>query len=58
MMNSPDSIKELKRIGLLSKSKEVYLICHEPKDDYCHRRIVKELIELGLDRGWIKEVKE
>jgi len=54
MTHSSDAMRELRRIAGLAKTKEVILICHEPKDDYCHRRIVKELIELAIDRGWSK----
>ena len=53
ILNGTESMKELKRIGLLSKDQDVYLLCHEATEEYCHRRILRELIELGLDRGWI-----
>jgi uncharacterized protein YeaO (DUF488 family) len=58
IMRGAESLAELKRIAIISKQlngkRVVYLICHERDDRFCHRRIVKELMELGLDRGWIK----
>ena len=54
VLNDPVSISELSRLGRLSNEKDVYLLCHESTEEYCHRRILKELILLGLDRGWIQ----
>jgi len=53
IMRNSESFKELKRIGKLSKEKDVYLLCHEKDEAYCHRRIVREIIELGIGAGWI-----
>jgi len=39
-------LKRIRNIGRTLKGKRVvYLICHEPTDEYCHRRILKELME-------------
>jgi len=49
ILHDSDSLSEmrnLKRIARGLKGKRVvYLICHEPTDEYCHRRILKELME-------------
>jgi len=39
-------LKRIRDIGRKLKGRRVvYLICHEPTDDFCHRRILKELME-------------
>jgi len=42
------ALSEMRRIKNISKQlkgkRVVYLICHEPTDDFCHRRILKELM--------------
>jgi len=49
ILNNPLSISELKRIRDIGRQlrgkRMVYLICHERTDDYCHRRILQELME-------------
>jgi len=49
ILRNGEALSELKRIrniGRLLKGKRVvYLICHEPTDKYCHRRILQELME-------------
>jgi len=58
IMNGVKSMEELRRIAKISTERKgkrvVYLICHEATDDYCHRRILKELMELAVSRGWCK----
>jgi len=39
------SIESIRKLKELSKEKDVYLICHEVDDTYCHRRILKEIME-------------
>jgi len=53
VLNDSVSMNELRRIGRLSKEKDVYLLCHEKEETYCHRRIVREIIEMGIGAGWI-----
>jgi len=44
-----EEMRRLKRISRQLKGKRVvYLICHEPTEDYCHRRLVKELMRYEL----------
>jgi len=54
ILHDSEALGELRRIKRKSKELKgkriVYLICHEPTDEYCHRRIVKELIE-NFDLG-------
>lgn len=49
ILGNSESISELKRIRDIGKElngrRVVYLICHERTDDYCHRRILQELME-------------
>lgn len=43
------ALRRIKNIGKQRKGKRVvYLICHEPTDAYCHRRIVAELLKVDL----------
>jgi len=44
MENKKDLIKELKT---RSDSEVITLLCWEKNDDFCHRRLLKELIEKG-----------
>ena len=48
MLRDSKAISELKRIRDIGKQlngkRVVYLICHEHTDDYCHRRILQELM--------------
>lgn len=48
ILRDSKALAELRRIKRISKElngrRVVYLLCHEPTDEYCHRRIVKELI--------------
>ena len=48
MLNDSVSISELKRIRNIGRQlngkRVIYLICHERTDDYCHRRILRELM--------------
>jgi len=37
--------KTMKELKAISMEKDVYLICKEPTDEYCHRRLLKEYIE-------------
>lgn len=49
ILRDSEAIKELKRIRDISRElkgrRVVYLICVEATDDYCHRRILQELME-------------
>jgi len=49
ILHSSEALGEMRRIKNIGKElkgkRVVYLICHEPTDDYCHRRILKELME-------------
>ena len=49
ILRSSEALAQLRRIKNIGKQRNgkrvVYLICHEPTDAYCHRRIVKELME-------------
>ena len=46
ILHNTKALGELKRIRGVGRQlrgrRVVYLICHEPTDDYCHRRILKE----------------
>jgi len=48
ILRDSKAISELKRIRDIGKQlngkRVVYLICHERTDDYCHRRILQELM--------------
>jgi len=52
ILRNGEALAELRRIKKISKERNgkrvVYLICHEPTDAYCHRRIVAELLKLDL----------
>jgi len=52
ILRNSEALAELRRIKKISKERNgkriVYLICHEPTDAYCHRRIVAELLKLDL----------
>ena len=45
IMHSSGRLAELRRIKALGENMDVYLICHERLDAYCHRRVLKELID-------------
>lgn len=49
VLGDSEAISELKRIRDIGRElngkRVVYLICHEHTDDYCHRRILQELME-------------
>ena len=42
--NSPDALKEIKRIKAISDKKDVYLVCYE-RNPPCHRFILLDVIE-------------
>ncbi len=48
ILRDSKALAEMRRIKAISKElngkRVVYLLCHEPTDEYCHRRIVQELI--------------
>jgi len=52
MLRRAEPIAALRRLRGINKQlkgkRVVYLICHETTDEYCHRRILKELIEMEL----------
>jgi len=54
ILHSSEALGEMRRVKNIGKElkgkRVVYLICHEPTDDYCHRRILKELM-LKYDLG-------
>jgi len=54
ILHDSKALGELRRIKRKSKELKgkriVYLICHEPTDNYCHRRIIKELMK-NFDLG-------
>jgi len=49
ILHSSEALGEMRRIKRISKElngkRVVILICHEPSDEFCHRRILKELME-------------
>ncbi|MFA5033810.1 MAG: DUF488 family protein [bacterium] len=44
-MEDPERQQAIKKIAELSEKKTVTLLCWEESDEYCHRRLLKELIE-------------
>ena len=49
ILRDSNALAEMRRIKRISKElngkRVVYLLCHEPTDEYCHRRIIKELMD-------------
>jgi len=49
ILHSSEALGEMRRIKRISKElngkRLVILICHEPTDEFCHRRILKDLME-------------
>lgn len=58
MLRGDKSMAEVRRLARKSMEmngkRVVYLICYEKEDDYCHRRLLKDLIEFAIARGWHK----
>jgi len=52
ILRSSEALGEMRRLKRISRQlkgkRVVYLICHEPIEDYCHRRLVKELMRYEL----------
>lgn len=44
-MTAPEKQRLIREIAELSKKRNVTLLCWEESDEYCHRRLLKELIE-------------
>ncbi|MFA5034033.1 MAG: DUF488 family protein [bacterium] len=44
-MENPERQQSIRKIAELSGEKAVTLLCWEKSDEYCHRRLLKELIE-------------
>lgn len=42
-------VKLIKNLAERSKTETITLLCKEPTDEHCHRRLLKELIEMAAD---------
>jgi len=45
IVRSSKALETIRKLKEIAKTKDVYLICHEVEDTFCHRRILKDIME-------------
>lgn len=46
---NPEAQRQLRQVAAKAKVRDVWLVCYEKDDTYCHRRLLKEFLENEVD---------
>jgi hypothetical protein len=60
MLENDNAIKKMFELIILSKDKDIYLVCYEKEPKLCHRSIVHEILDKSRERmrGLIVDLRD